>query len=59
MWYIVLCWAENMDPYVILTCRTQEQKSSVASGKETLQLLLGKRKRLSLINISLCVHHNP
>ncbi|GMH31355.1 hypothetical protein Nepgr_033198 [Nepenthes gracilis] len=22
----------NMDPYVILTCRTQEQKSSVASG---------------------------
>ncbi|KAF7828302.1 elicitor-responsive protein 3-like [Senna tora] len=23
----------NMDPYVILTCRTQEQKSSVASGK--------------------------
>ncbi|KAL5552113.1 hypothetical protein UlMin_002289 [Ulmus minor] len=25
----------NMDPYVILTCRTQEQKSSVASGKGT------------------------
>ncbi|KAJ1406040.1 C2 domain [Sesbania bispinosa] len=23
----------NMDPYVILMCRTQEQKSSVASGK--------------------------
>eukprot|EP00262_Sarcandra_glabra_P002947 TRINITY_DN13370_c0_g1_i1.p1 TRINITY_DN13370_c0_g1~~TRINITY_DN13370_c0_g1_i1.p1 ORF type:complete len:150 (-),score=33.98 TRINITY_DN13370_c0_g1_i1:345-794(-) len=23
----------NMDPYVTLTCRTQEQKSSVASGK--------------------------
>ncbi|XP_052209348.1 elicitor-responsive protein 3-like [Diospyros lotus] len=23
----------NMDPYVILTCRTQEQKSSVASGQ--------------------------
>ncbi|KAJ8766126.1 hypothetical protein K2173_021643 [Erythroxylum novogranatense] len=23
----------NMDPYVILTCRSQEQKSSVASGK--------------------------
>ncbi|KAF3659840.1 Elicitor-responsive protein 3 [Capsicum annuum] len=23
----------NMDPYVVLTCRTQEQKSSVASGK--------------------------
>ncbi|KAK9277164.1 hypothetical protein L1049_006703 [Liquidambar formosana] len=23
----------NMDPYVILTCRTQEQKSNVASGK--------------------------
>ncbi|XP_039005254.1 16 kDa phloem protein 2-like [Hibiscus syriacus] len=23
----------NMDPYVLLTCRTQEQKSSVASGK--------------------------
>ncbi|KAH7513969.1 16 kDa phloem protein 2 [Ziziphus jujuba] len=23
----------KMDPYVILTCRTQEQKSSVASGK--------------------------
>ncbi|XP_054824479.1 elicitor-responsive protein 3 [Prosopis cineraria] len=23
----------NMDPFVILTCRTQEQKSSVASGK--------------------------
>ncbi|KAJ7944886.1 elicitor-responsive protein 3 [Quillaja saponaria] len=23
----------NMDPYVILTCRTQDQKSSVASGK--------------------------
>ncbi|OMO79475.1 C2 calcium-dependent membrane targeting [Corchorus capsularis] len=23
----------NMDPYVILTCRTQEKKSSVASGK--------------------------
>ncbi|PON62816.1 C2 domain containing protein [Parasponia andersonii] len=25
----------NMDPYVILTCRTQEQKSSIASGKGT------------------------
>ncbi|KAF7848692.1 hypothetical protein BT93_L1728 [Corymbia citriodora subsp. variegata] len=25
----------NMDPYVILTCRTQEKKSSVASGKGT------------------------
>ncbi|XP_062146732.1 elicitor-responsive protein 3 [Alnus glutinosa] len=25
----------NMDPYVILICRTQEQKSSVASGKGT------------------------
>ncbi|CAK9173054.1 unnamed protein product [Ilex paraguariensis] len=25
----------NMDPYVIMTCRTQEQKSSVASGKGT------------------------
>ncbi|KAI9075122.1 hypothetical protein K1719_042853 [Acacia pycnantha] len=24
---------KNMDPYVILTCRTQEQKSGVASGK--------------------------
>ncbi|PIN27229.1 putative Ca2+-dependent phospholipid-binding protein [Handroanthus impetiginosus] len=23
----------NMDPYVVITCRTQEQKSSVASGK--------------------------
>ncbi|PKI55247.1 hypothetical protein CRG98_024364 [Punica granatum] len=23
----------NMDPYVILTCRTQEKKSSIASGK--------------------------
>ncbi|XP_050227300.1 elicitor-responsive protein 3-like [Mercurialis annua] len=23
----------NMDPYVILTCRSQEQKSSIASGK--------------------------
>ncbi|KAI4315388.1 hypothetical protein L6164_028203 [Bauhinia variegata] len=23
----------NMDPYVMLTCRTQEQKSSVAAGK--------------------------
>uniref|UniRef100_A0A5B7BVA9 Putative elicitor-responsive protein 3 n=1 Tax=Davidia involucrata TaxID=16924 RepID=A0A5B7BVA9_DAVIN len=23
----------NMDPYVIITCRTQERKSSVASGK--------------------------
>ncbi|XP_039774495.1 16 kDa phloem protein 2-like [Panicum virgatum] len=23
----------NMDPYVILTCRTQEQKSSVANGE--------------------------
>ncbi|XP_010255470.1 PREDICTED: elicitor-responsive protein 3 isoform X1 [Nelumbo nucifera] len=23
----------NMDPYVILTCRTQEKKSSVASGQ--------------------------
>ncbi|KAM7494214.1 hypothetical protein LguiB_028823 [Lonicera macranthoides] len=23
----------NMDPYAIITCRTQEQKSSVASGK--------------------------
>ncbi|KAL9329901.1 hypothetical protein ACSQ67_004904 [Phaseolus vulgaris] len=23
----------NMDPYVIFTCRTQEQKSSVATGK--------------------------
>ncbi|XP_027343169.1 elicitor-responsive protein 3-like [Abrus precatorius] len=23
----------NMDPYVILTCRTQKQQSSVASGK--------------------------
>ncbi|XP_031091415.1 elicitor-responsive protein 3 [Ipomoea triloba] len=23
----------NMDPYAILTCRTQEKKSSVASGK--------------------------
>ncbi|KDP25475.1 hypothetical protein JCGZ_20631 [Jatropha curcas] len=23
----------NMDPYVILSCRSQEQKSSVASGK--------------------------
>uniref|UniRef100_A0A0C9SAF4 TSA: Wollemia nobilis Ref_Wollemi_Transcript_3741_851 transcribed RNA sequence n=1 Tax=Wollemia nobilis TaxID=56998 RepID=A0A0C9SAF4_9CONI len=26
----VLC---NMDPYVVIKCRTQEQKSSVASGK--------------------------
>ncbi|XP_031484293.1 elicitor-responsive protein 3 [Nymphaea colorata] len=25
----------NMDPYVVITCRTQEQKSSVASGKGT------------------------
>ncbi|XP_058078107.1 elicitor-responsive protein 3 isoform X2 [Magnolia sinica] len=25
----------NMDPYAILICRTQEQKSSVASGKGT------------------------
>ncbi|KAA8520597.1 hypothetical protein F0562_014853 [Nyssa sinensis] len=25
----------NMDPYAIITCRTQEQKSSVASGKGT------------------------
>ncbi|XP_030538241.1 elicitor-responsive protein 3 [Rhodamnia argentea] len=25
----------NMDPYVIITCRTQEKKSSVASGKGT------------------------
>ncbi|KAA8522375.1 hypothetical protein F0562_013264 [Nyssa sinensis] len=25
----------NMDPYVIIICRTQEQKSSVASGKGT------------------------
>lgn len=25
--------AANMDPYVILTCRTQEKKSSVASGE--------------------------
>ncbi|KAG2681238.1 hypothetical protein I3760_11G135000 [Carya illinoinensis] len=25
----------NMDPYVILICRSQEQKSSVASGKGT------------------------
>ncbi|PON86445.1 C2 domain containing protein [Trema orientale] len=25
----------NMDPYVTLTCRTQEQKSSIASGKGT------------------------
>ncbi|KAK1313739.1 Elicitor-responsive protein 3 [Acorus calamus] len=25
----------NMDPYVILKCRTQEQRSSVASGKGT------------------------
>ncbi|RCV14852.1 hypothetical protein SEVIR_3G013100v4 [Setaria viridis] len=24
----------NMDPYVILTCRTQEQKSSAANGSE-------------------------
>ncbi|KAG6579491.1 Elicitor-responsive protein 3, partial [Cucurbita argyrosperma subsp. sororia] len=23
----------NMDPYVVLTCRSQEQKSSIASGK--------------------------
>ncbi|KAM7256653.1 hypothetical protein ACFE04_012394 [Oxalis oulophora] len=23
----------NMDPYVIITCRTQQQKSSIASGK--------------------------
>ncbi|KAI3453682.1 hypothetical protein Pfo_010345 [Paulownia fortunei] len=23
----------NMDPFVVITCRTQEQKSSVASGK--------------------------
>jgi hypothetical protein len=26
------CSPDNMDPYVILTCRTQEQKSSVANG---------------------------
>ncbi|XP_043716817.1 elicitor-responsive protein 3-like [Telopea speciosissima] len=25
----------NMDPYVVLICRTQEQKSSVASGQGT------------------------
>ncbi|KAL2461596.1 C2 domain-containing protein [Abeliophyllum distichum] len=25
----------NMDPYAILTCRTQEKKSSVATGKGT------------------------
>ncbi|KAI4311741.1 hypothetical protein MLD38_036615 [Melastoma candidum] len=25
----------NIDPYVLLTCRTQEQKSSVASGQGT------------------------
>ncbi|CAI9769543.1 unnamed protein product [Fraxinus pennsylvanica] len=25
----------NMDPYAVLTCRTQEKKSSVASGKGT------------------------
>ncbi|KAL1190089.1 16 kDa phloem protein 2 [Cardamine amara subsp. amara] len=25
----------NMDPYVLLTCRTQEQKSNVASGQGT------------------------
>lgn len=25
-------WSGNMDPYVIITCRTQEHKSSVASG---------------------------
>ncbi|XP_042511947.1 elicitor-responsive protein 3-like [Macadamia integrifolia] len=25
----------NMDPYVVLICRTQQQKSSVASGKGT------------------------
>uniref|UniRef100_A0A5B7B9R7 C2 domain-containing protein n=1 Tax=Davidia involucrata TaxID=16924 RepID=A0A5B7B9R7_DAVIN len=25
----------NMDPYAIITCRTQEKKSSVASGKGT------------------------
>ncbi|XP_057508463.1 elicitor-responsive protein 3 [Actinidia eriantha] len=25
----------DMDPYAIITCRTQEQKSSVASGKGT------------------------
>lgn len=27
-------WSGNMDPYVIITCRTQEHKSSVASGWE-------------------------
>jgi hypothetical protein len=26
------CSPDNMDPYVILTCRSQEQKSSVANG---------------------------
>ncbi|CAN6461796.1 unnamed protein product [Victoria cruziana] len=25
----------NMDPYVIITCRTQEQRSSVAAGRGT------------------------
>ncbi|KAJ8767653.1 hypothetical protein K2173_018211 [Erythroxylum novogranatense] len=25
----------NMDPYVIITCRSQEKKSSIASGKGT------------------------
>ncbi|KAL5746850.1 hypothetical protein ACOSP7_023834 [Xanthoceras sorbifolium] len=25
----------NMDPYVVLTCRTQEQRSSVATGQGT------------------------
>ncbi|XP_059443690.1 elicitor-responsive protein 3 [Corylus avellana] len=28
-------YLNDMDPYVILICRTQEQKSSVASGKGT------------------------
>ncbi|KAE8693870.1 Elicitor-responsive protein 3 [Hibiscus syriacus] len=30
---MLLAVFRNMDPYVLLTCRTQEQKSSVASGK--------------------------
>ena len=29
---VILIWSGNMDPYVVLTCRSQEQKSSIASG---------------------------
>lgn len=40
-------FADNIDPYVLLTCRTQEQKSSVASG--TIAKLFGRMLSVCIV----------